>query len=540
MSDATTRKLLGLLQADRPDEVRRAAAVVLGELGGRSAEVDRALCAALDDADAGVRSRATAAVAKLKVEPALPRLLERVGAGGAESEEAAHAAARLGAKGARALRGLMDHSAPGLRRRIAGALAAAGGASAETAALDALLDTDPGVVDASARSLIAKIPALDKAHRRSLVDRALGLLGGREAALSPPSETALVRLLAALRDPRAEDVFWTRLEETFPAEQRAAALQALGAMAVTPTGDRLRSLFASAADTDFRVAAPAIMILKAVPVDARTRDGWLGLLQAPDAAARRFAMEKLADQDTPAVAAALLPQLAHPDRGVRDQALHQLARMTNGRTALADGLLEAPNPDAAWSLARVQARLVRDYPPALREKIFRQACDYQEAGDRRADALLFLLREADPRELRDRLEEKALALRKKKDYAGALAFLRLLTRDPACGEDVRFEAAGCALKLSAKDVAADARASDPALHQFAGLIHRHETEPADKVEKAKWLDALDLFYLGFHFAEGTGPEKQFGSRILHSLVRRWPRSKQAKDAKSKLRREALD
>ena len=153
---------------------------------------------------------------------------------------------------------------------------------------------------------------------------------------------------------------------------------------------------------------------------------------------------------------------------------------------------------------------------------------------------MFLFREADPRDLRDRLEQRALSLRKKKQYATALGYLRLLTRDPACGEAIRFEAAACALKVSNHDLTVDSRAADPCLAQFASLLHRHETEPMVYIEKAKWLEPEDLFYLGFHFAEGGRPEKEFGGQVLQLVVSRAPRSKLAKDARSKLRSQGLE
>ena len=78
----------------------------------------------------------------------------------------------------------------------------------------------------------------------------------------------------------------------------------------------------------------------------------------------------------------------------------------------------------------------------MRTRLFNQACKYLEAEDRRADPLFFVLREADAKDLRDRLAERALALRKKKQYAGALLYLRLLGRDPALGEELRFRAGG--------------------------------------------------------------------------------------------------
>src|SRR2546430_1872925 len=113
MADSTVQKLLRFLRPDHPEELRRAAALVLGEVASRNGEVDQALCQALDDPDPDLRAQVLGAIGKLKVEPALPRLLARVGEGGPEAELAAQAAARLGAKGTKALRDIMGKAAPG-------------------------------------------------------------------------------------------------------------------------------------------------------------------------------------------------------------------------------------------------------------------------------------------------------------------------------------------------------------------------------------------------------------------------------------------
>ncbi|HZU35689.1 MAG TPA: HEAT repeat domain-containing protein, partial [Gemmataceae bacterium] len=228
MADATIRKLVDLLKPDAASELRQAAALVLGEVGTREEPLTQALCDALNDPEPAVRLPVLRTIGRLKIERALPRLLETVSRGGPEAEVAAEAAASLGTKGTKALRELMHGAAPGLRRRIAAALGAGGSASADTAALNALLDTDPGVVDAAARTLIAKVPSLDARHRRSLADYTLDVLKDRKAERRPASEAALLRLLAALGDARGEAVFWAHTEPAVSAELRATALQALG------------------------------------------------------------------------------------------------------------------------------------------------------------------------------------------------------------------------------------------------------------------------------------------------------------------------
>jgi HEAT repeat protein len=541
MADATGKKLLRLLRLDAPSELRAAAVRVLAAVGGRDTETIQALRTALDDPDQTVRLRALTAVGQLHIEPALPQLLARIREGGPEAEAAAESAARLGARGTRALQELMGQVAPGLRRRIAAALGLAGTASAGAAAVDVLLDSDPGVVDAAVRSLLSEVPTLTDAQRRSLADRALELVKPKKGQrLAPASEAALVRLLAGLGDSRGEAVLWERVLPPFPPDIRIAALQALGSL-VPPRGkDKFQLLLICAADPDFRVAAPALLILKSIPVTERNADDWLPLLDASDVAVRRFAIDQLSGRDTPRVAAALVRQLGHPDHGLRQQVQARLGQMKHGRDALTEALLDADSPEIAWSLARVQAPFIRNADAQLRSRLFTQMNEYLEQGDRRADALLFLLREADPTGLRDRLEARALALRKKKDYESALLYLRLLTRDPACGEAIRFDLAACGLKLSTQDLAAEARAADPALQQFARLVHSHETDPATRLKSAKWLAPEDLYYLGFHFVEGDRPLREFGAAALRLAIQRSPRSKIGKDAKRKLRSAGLD
>ena len=77
MLDATGKKLLRLLDPDQPTELRCAAAVVLGELGLRDAEVARAVCDGLADPDAAVRRGLLTAAGQLRIEAALPTLLRR-------------------------------------------------------------------------------------------------------------------------------------------------------------------------------------------------------------------------------------------------------------------------------------------------------------------------------------------------------------------------------------------------------------------------------------------------------------------------------
>ena len=531
--------LVRLLRPDQPAEVRRSAILVLAELGLRETNVASAIRESLDDPEPAVRLQAIQAVGKLKVDAALPQLLERIRGGGPEAEQSAEAAVRLGAKGSKGLQELMPKVAPGLRRYIAAALAS-GGTGSDAAALAMLRDKDPNVVESAVRSLVGKIPTLTKAQHRSLTDELLTLAGNKRSPLLPSTEAAVVRLLAVLDDPRAAAALWDRVAPPHPPEIRAAALQALGKWITSPGKDQLQRLFAAAAESDFRIAAPALMMLQKLSAGEKSRTGWLALLRAPDVAVRRLALEKIGDRDDDDVVEALLEQTHHPDRELRDGAYARLTASERGRKALTKALLGAPSADQAWPLARALAAFAGQFPPKWREGVFKDACAYLDENDRRADALLFLLREANGEELRDRIQERAEAWRKKKNFAKAIHYLRLLTRDPTTGWDVRLELASCGLKVSPKELPHDARAADPALHQFAQLCQQDPAELFKQLQKIKWLDPEDLYYLGFHFTEQGGYQRSFGADVLKLVLKRSGRSKVAQAAKSKLRSVGLD
>jgi hypothetical protein len=358
-----------------------------------------------------------------------------------------------------------------LRSRIADVLARSGTGNALVVTAHALFDVDPKVVDATARSLATQVPSFSAVQRHALAKFLTDALpNGKGRKLAPHTEAAILRILGVVSGGKAEELFWSRIAPPSAPEVRVAALHALGAHATPGSDGRLQKLLACAAEKDFQIVASALMILKNVPVSAKNGKHWLGLLAAPDLATRRFAVERLRGVETAEVAAAFVEQLHGPDRALRDELLASLRNFSAGRHAIVGKLLEAPTADEAWSLARALAPCARDLTATQRQQLFKAACAYHDKDDRRAAALWFLLRESDAVWTRDELENKALALRKKKAYPAALGYYRLLAQDPACSEETRFELAATGLKESGHDLAAEARATDPSLHQFTRLL----------------------------------------------------------------------
>jgi len=281
------------------------------------------------------------------------------------------------------------------------------------------------------------------------------------------------------------------------------------------------------------------MILKKVPVGGKNAKHWIKLLDAPDVATRRFAVEKLHGVENAEVARAMVGQLRHPDRTLREEALLSLSGYDVGRSALLEHMLEADDVDRVWLLARALVRASKDFSTAQRTKIFTQATKWHDGKDRRAAPLLFLLHEMDHAWTRDQLEAKAQELRKKKKYADAIGYYKLLAQDPACSEETRFELAATGLKESTHDLSPDHRQSDPSLNQFTRLLQNAAFDLLGHINQAKWLGPEELFYVGFHFAEQTHRAKEFGKQVLELVVKRSPKTDLGKQAKRKLKSEGL-
>ncbi len=536
MADATLNKLIHIASEGATKEMRQAALRMLACVGSRDAKLVKTLLAVLDDPDKDLRAGAIEALGAIGADEALKRLEEFVRAGGTELEAAVRAASQFGGRGAKAMGKIMDDVSPAIRARVAGVLAKSNTSNALVVTAQGLLDADPKIVDGTARSLATEIPGFSGPQRSALGKFLIDALSDKK--ISAKSEAGVLRVLTGLHEAKAEEIYWARILPTKSAEIRATALHGL-ADAVPTTDKRLQALLTCACEGDFQIVAGALMILKKLPVNAKTSKHWVPLLEAPDVATRRFAVEKLQGVENAEVAQAMVVQMRHPDRTLRDEALKALRGYPAGRAALVEEMLAANDADRAWFLARAIGSVGKEMTASQRTKVFAEACKFHDKEDKRAPALIFLLREADHAWLRDQLEARAMELRKKKKYTEAVGYYRILTQDPACGEETRFELAATALKLSTHDLELDNRNNDPALHQFTRLLQNSAFDLIGRVTKAKWLEAEELFYVGFHFAEQTHRAQEFGKKVLETVIERSPKSELAKQAKRKLKSAGL-
>src|SRR5205823_13151000 len=110
--------------------------------------------------------------------------------------------------------------------RMAAVLAKSNTGNALVVTAQGLLDEDPKVIDNTARSLAMEVPAYTPPQRHALAKFLIESLSAKK--IPSKAEAALLRVLSALHEAKADDIFWSRIVPPHAADVRAAALQALG------------------------------------------------------------------------------------------------------------------------------------------------------------------------------------------------------------------------------------------------------------------------------------------------------------------------
>jgi HEAT repeat protein len=326
-----------------------------------------------------------------------------------------------------------------------------------------------------------------------------------------------------------------------PVAVRRHALQALKNQAIPETKITLvgRNLLGYMGEPDYlNVVQPTLDVVEKLPLPKSFETAWRKLLGSKHPSVRNFAVRRLAATDTDSVNRLLMTLLDHADPQVSDIAAGALARHRTATPRLLAAFSRERHPEAAWLLAKI----LKPHGSTLDKKAIKQfrALAVREVTDEqpRAEALLYFLRNIEPALADEVVRDVGLKFRHSGKWARSVACLRQLQRGDSFDASVRYDLAVCLLKLSPKDLAPHLRADDQALRGLQLLLQDKSCKLIDRLKADRALQPADLFYMGFHFSEGTGEESRFGQQLLALIVQRWPRSKEAAAARSKLKAES--
>jgi hypothetical protein len=535
--DRVIRQISSLLQS--PDGMRRcAAAMVLGELRVKDAAVVRALGEALKDANQLLTRYILEAFESLDSRAAVPYVLPLLDSEDIETKlRAAGIIAKSGGAMIGELRRQFEKANPPQRRVLIDILARIHSREAMQLILDVLFDPDFELVKEACQAVRRHITDAAPKERLALHRQVVKFMASARVKKNDRVLTSCLLLVGNIGAPDAANVL---LKYSTPRSLGYIRRNALiGLNGLPPTGAAAkavaRQMFKYLGETDATIVQLALDIIEKLPLTGSLDGQWRKLLKSKHANVRAFGARRLAANDNPATNRLMMGLLDHNDVQISEIAAGALARHKKATRLLLGALAREGRVETAWRLAKILKPHSESVDKASRKKFTALAARDLEAGNARHEALFYFLRNIDPKSVDTVLRDVGLKFKKAKKWGKAVECLKQLARAESFDNDLRFELSVCNLKQSAHDLAPHLRADDQALRGFQALIADRSFKLFDRLKKEKPLDASDLFYVGFHFSEGTGEEQKFGRQILEYVAKRWPSTKDGKAAKNKLK-----
>ena len=536
--DKTLQTICGMLQS--PDGMRRcAAAMVIAELRPKQDAVVKALGTSLKDANQLLTRYVLEAFEALGTRAVVPYVLPLLDAPDVETKlRAAAIIARSGGDNVASLRNQFEKASPQQKRVLVDILARIHNREAMQLILDVLFDPDFELVKETCQAVRRHIGDAEPKDRLALHRQVAKLMTSARAKKNDRVLTSCLLLIGYIGAPDARKILLKYSTPKNLGYIRRNALLGLKGLQYTgvAVNQIARQMFKYLGEPDYpNVVQNALDIIEKLPLGKAYDGQWRKLLRSKHPSVRAFAARKLAVADNDAGNRLMLSLLAHPDLQVSEIAAGALARHKGATKLLLGALVRERKVDAAWRLAKILKPHSESVDKKSLKKFAALAARALETGDRRHEALLYLLRNSDPKLADDVYREVGLKHKAKKKWAKAVECLRQIARSDSFDNELRYELSLCNLKQSAKDLAPQLRAEDHALRGFQTVLQDKSFKLFERLKKERAAMAADLYYAGFHFSEGTGEELKFGRKLLEHVAKRWPKTKEGKAAKNKLK-----
>ncbi len=528
------KRIVELLDDESPRK-RIAAAVVLGELKVKDAQVVSRLIAMAKDPLEAYAEAAVEALGQLQAKNALPVMLDALGRGKGLQELASKAITALGEEALPMLRERIDRATPEARVVLSQLLPKVGSKQSFEMALDGMLGQPFDAVNRVALSMRQEAKAGTEADRKVMRTQVEKFLEKKKVLADEAATRGCIKVLGWLELPDTQDTLFGFLGKRQTPLVRVEATTALRfALGEEPSKKGIRKLMELLDDEDalvIRAARDTLTVLKIGPAFA---EELAELCTAADGQVALWAIGRLGElADHSKLAAKTLQPVARgTDRARAIAAAQVLAKLPGGQQMLVEALADADDETGAQVLSETLAGT-----GVITKKDVKRLLD---AADKQlgksfavAKRQLEPVRAADPEAWGELLRDKAKALLKK-DPARAEAIGQLLGRSSVATNDDRFGLAAQQLLHGSLDPHPKARQRDPALAELEKL-HTEGFALSQALQKDKKLSDEARYYVGVHFAEKPQFElKNLGAEVLEGLAAKG-KGKLAKAAKNKLK-----
>lgn len=539
--NATLKSIQQLIYSP-DDELRIAAIRVLGAINSREPAIHKALADLMIETDnPEVFDAALTAIEASPHEQILRQLVRVLDKTDDHQDRVGGAIAKIGAKAVQPLKQQFDKAPPETQRRMVRILPRIRTHLAHSFLIDCLSHPDLQLMREAIRSLREEMANYNATEKTDLFGQLNNALKDKRIRQNEVAVSAIIIAMGILADSKAKPGLLSFITGSSPVQVRRYALISLASLPLS-TGahpDVTAALYPLLEDQDYdglvRHAIAVLAILTPTREDEEVLRGLLA--NNRHTGVRVFAMDKLANLDSPVNAELIMGFLSASDQDLKEAALEALSRMPSAVNIILKTIDETPAALRTQDMVRILSHHKNRIPPDKARTRIKKMLSLRGKGDKRFELGWEALKQLRP----DILQAEILKIADKAfsadDFAAASAHLGLLDRGGLLNSDLRYKLMLATLKTSEKSRSRGSRAADPALEHAARLLVENPRDFKAKLLVEKILTDEDCLYLGFHFSERLNEERRFGADLLRHVSLRWPRRQSAKIARQKLQLE---
>lgn len=517
---------------------RCGAALVLAELAPKTVDVVKALGEALDGANEPLAGCILEALEAIGSRAAVPYVMPMLNA--EDISTRLRAAAVISCAGAAVVPEIKRQIGEASRRQklvLVDLLARIHSTDALRILLDELFDHDFELVKQTCEAVRRHLGDAKPTERLKLHEQVAEFMRSTRVKERERVFASCLLLVGNIGRPEARSILLKHTGAKSSPYIRRNALVALRGLTHTSTtaAALLRKVLPYLDEDDSDIVRQVVEIIERLPASVLATTQLRGLLKSKHGAVRALAARRLAETDTAPGNRLLVDLLGHDDSGVQEIAASALSRHEKATPSLLEALAVEKDLDAAWRLARILKPHGEAVTKTSLKKFVTKTAIAMLAADPLHEPLLYLVRNVDPAAAEALVLDTGMKHKRAKRWAEAVNCLRRLIHTDTFDSKVSYALSVCDLKLSPKELAPQFRADCHALRGLRSLRRTGALNLLDQLTKDKTLDASDLYYVGFHFREGTGDDVAFGEDLLRHIAATWPKSKEAKAVKGMLK-----
>lgn len=538
--NATLKSIQQLIYSP-DDELRIAAIRVLGAINSREPAIHKALADLMIETDnPDVFDAALTAIEASPHEQILRQLVRVLDKTEDHQDRVSGAIAKIGAKAVPPLKQQFDKAPPETQRRMVRILPRIRTHLAHAFLIDCLSHPDLQLMREAVRSLREEMGNYNAAEKADLFGQLNAALKDKRIRQNEVAVSAIIIALGILADIKAKPGLLSFIAPGSPVQVRRYALISLASLPLANGAhpDVAAALYPLLDDHDYEgLVRHAITVLAILTPSREDEDILRGLLGNRHTGVRVFAMDKLANLDSPANAELIMGFLSASDQDLKEAALEALSRMPSAVNIILKTIDESPAALRAQDMIRILSHHKNRIPPDKARTRIKKMLGLRGKGDKRFELGWEALKQLRP----DVLQAEILKIADKAfsagDFITAATHLGLLDRGGLLTPDLRYRLMLAMLKTSEKSRSRSSRAADPALEHAARLLIENPRDFKARLLAEEILTDEDCLYLGFHFSERLNEERRFGADLLRHVATQWPRRQSAKNARQKLQLE---